>query len=303
MTYYPTTPDDPEWAPTGDVTHDFGLPGSLPAGANYFLAGLERCPDTGRLHFQTYVEWKNGKTISAAQAALGWPGVHVEPCGGDSASNQRYCKKDGDYVEYGEPAAQGHRTDLDEVRVALDTGVSFRTLSETHFSDFVRYERGFRSYRKLHTPKRDWPMEIIVLVGPSGTGKTRQAATDYPDAYWKPDGKWWDGYDGEETVVVDEMYGHRFPYSNLLRLLDRYPFTVEVKGGTIEFTSRRIVFTSNQEPEHWYSNEATHQMSWADSPLKRRLDQYGRIIRTGEVHRNVVGANGVSALLNLNESE
>lgn len=128
-------------------------------------------------------------------------------------------------------------------------------------------------------------MEIICYIGPSGTGKSRAAREAYPQAYWGPKGKWWDGYCGQETVIVDEMYGHRFSFSELLQLLDRYPFQVETKGGVRQFTSRRIVFTSNQDPQDWYNAERTHQMRWAENPLYRRLREYGRIIYTGEVHR------------------
>lgn len=285
FTHYPTPAVDDDGEVDDFAEVDFGVADSLPPGASYYLAGFEVCPRTGRPHIQGYVEWKNGKTLSATRTALGLPAPHLEAARGTAAQNQTYCKKEGDFAEFGEASRQGARTDLDEVRLALDNGASLKEISETHFSDFVRYERGFRSYTRLHSVQRDWEMEVIVLLGPSGTGKTKHCADNYPGAYWKMDGKWWDGYEGQETVIVDEMYGHRFPYTVLLRLLDRYPYAVEVKGGTIEFTSRRIVFTSNQEPEHWYSQEATHQMDWAENPLKRRLDQFAKIIYTGEVHR------------------
>jgi len=128
-------------------------------------------------------------------------------------------------------------------------------------------------------------MEIIIIVGPSGTGKSRKARADYPTAYWGPRGKWWDGYTGQETVVVDEMYGHRMPFTDLLQLLDRYPYQVETKGGVQQFTSKRIVFTTNQNPEDWYDAERTHQCDWANNPLNRRIREYGKIIITGQVHR------------------
>lgn len=173
------------------------------------------------------------------------------------------------------------------MKSALDSGTSFRDLAGDHFSAFIRYERGLRSYRRLTTERRDWPMEIMVIVGPSGTGKSRWARTHFPTAYWKPKGPWWDGYDGEETVVFDEMYGHCFPYTELLQLLDRYPYAVQVKGGVIEFTSRRIIMTSNQHPMDWYSSEKTHSGPWEGSPLHRRLKEFGKLVFTGEVHRPV----------------
>jgi len=157
-------------------------------------------------------------------------------------------------------------------------------IAEDHFSAFIRYEKGFRSYQRLKSAKRDWAMELIVIVGPSGTGKSRWARTQYPDAFWKMKGPWWDGYDGEETVVIDEMYGHCFPFTFLLQLTDRYPFVVECKGGSINFISKRIVFTSNQHPRDWYNAESTHSGPWDQNPLNRRLREFGRLYFTGAVH-------------------
>jgi len=175
---------------------------------------------------------------------------------------------------------------LEDIRGKIDQGVSEADIAQDHFGSWVRYHRGFREYKRIRQLERvrEWPMEIICIIGPSGTGKSRKARLDYPDAYWGPKGKWWDGYCGQETVVVDEMYGHRFPFTELLQLLDRYPYQVETKGGVTQFVSKRIVFTSNQDPRDWYDAERTHQSDWFANPLNRRLREYGRIIYTGEVH-------------------
>lgn len=175
---------------------------------------------------------------------------------------------------------------MEDIRARIDKGDQEVDIAQDHFGSWVRYHRGFREYKRMRQLERfrDWPMEIICYIGPSGTGKSREARRAYPDAYWGPKGKWWDGYCGQETVVVDEMYGHRFGFSDLLQLLDRYPYQVETKGGVAQFVSRRIVFTSNQHPQDWYNAERTHQGDWAQNPLNRRLREYGRIIYTGEVH-------------------
>jgi hypothetical protein len=178
----------------------------------------------------------------------------------------------------------GKRKDLDEVKTLLDSGSSLAAIADEHFSAFIRYEKGFRSYQRLKSARRDWPMELIFLVGPSGSGKSRWARTHYPDAYWKAKGPWWDGYDSEETVVWDEFYGHSLPYTELLRLTDRYPHSVEYKGGSCQFVSKRIVFTSNQLPRCWYDAVATHQGPWPDSPLCRRIREFGVVYLTGQVH-------------------
>jgi len=180
---------------------------------------------------------------------------------------------------------------LDDIRARIDKGDQEVDIAQDHFGSWVRYHRGFREYKRMRQLERarDWPMEIICYIGPSGTGKSRAAREAYPDAYWGPKGKWWDGYCGQETVVVDEMYGHRFGFSDLLQLLDRYPYQVETKGGVTQFVSRRLVFTSNQHPQDWYNAERTHQGDWGQNPLNRRLREYGKIIFTGEVHASAGG--------------
>lgn len=53
----------------------------------------------------------------------------------------------------------------------------------------------------------------------------------------------------------------------MLRLLDRYPFNVQFKGGSLPFTSKKIYITSNQEPRTWYKNVPNEDYT----PLIRRI--------------------------------
>ena len=52
-----------------------------------------------------------------------------------------------------------------------------------------------------------------MLWGPSGTRKSRFVAARWPDAFWKaPESKWWDGYSGQETVVLDDFKDYAMPW-------------------------------------------------------------------------------------------
>lgn len=97
---------------------------------------------------------------------------------------------------------------------------------------------------------------MLVFYGASGTGKSRRAAElcGSESTYYKPRGKWWDGYANQDNVIIDDFYGW-LSFDEFLRIADRYPCRVEVKGGFAEFTSKRIVITSNQAPSQWWRGE------------------------------------------------
>ena len=80
-----------------------------------------------------------------------------------------------------------------------------------------------------------------------GSGKSRVSHMLFPFAYWKNGNKWWDGYRGEHTVVLDDLdtpvlFGH------LKRWADRYKVVGEVKGSSIGLTYNQFVVTSNFTP-------------------------------------------------------
>lgn len=109
-------------------------------------------------------------------------------------------------------------------------------------------------------------MDPIVhwWFGPTGVGKSRKAFETYgSEAYVKMNDKWWDGYVGQKTVIFDDYRSNLCPFHILLRILDRYPYRVEVKGGSIELSATVFVITTTSLPEViWYSRtgEAINQL-------------------------------------------
>lgn len=72
------------------------------------------------------------------------------------------------------------------------------------------------------------------------------------EAYPKdPRTKFWDGYNGQEHVVIDEFRGG-IDISHVLRWFDRYPVIVEVKGSSTVLRAKHIWITSNISPMEWY---------------------------------------------------
>lgn len=108
-----------------------------------------------------------------------------------------------------------------------------------------------------------------VFWGPTGTGKSFRAWEEAgPSAYPKSSrSKFWDGYQGEQDVILDEFRG-AIDVAYLLTWLDRYPVRVEIKGSSKPLSATRFWFTSNLHPRDWYP-EIDHLTYEA---LERRLE-------------------------------
>jgi len=158
----------------------------------------------------------------------------------------------------------------------VDEGAPTLQIWEANFGSMVRYHKSIQEYKRMRDPPRDAVPVIIIFWGPSGCGKTRRARRDFPGAYWKTVTNWWDGYDGETVVVFDEFDGSKYKFRELLQVLDSSPMLVEVKGGTRNLRATTFVFTTNTAPWFWYDPRSV-RVEWPQSPLRRRLDEWGAL--------------------------
>lgn len=208
--------------------------------------------ESGTPHLQGFVSFNQRRTLRVVKGLLG-DRVHLESAKGSPEQAATYCKKDGDHYEHGEcPRGRGQRTDLEGVRERIVGGGTIRDCFEEHFGVTLRYYRGLTTYIGLRSTPRTWPMDIQVYWGATGTGKTKKAWEQAPAAYVHPGGAWFDGYSGQEDVIFDDFTGGDFKLSYLLKLLDRYPMQVPVKGAFVNWCPRRIFITSNLDPRTWY---------------------------------------------------
>lgn len=207
-------------------------------------------------HLQGYLELEKQVRFSTFKKKL--PRAHFEQRQGTAAQASAYCSKEDKaaYV-YGQISAPGTRTDLETLATQISSGLSRRELAEVNPVAILQYARGVDALQSLLSKPRsaDTPKDVSVYHGSTGTGKTRTAFEQHPDAYmWGPEnGKWFNGYDGHKVVIMDEFRG-QLPFGFLLRLLDRYPMQVETKGGMVQFVADTIIITSPKHPELWYSD-------------------------------------------------
>lgn len=101
--------------------------------------------------------------------------------------------------------------------------------------------------------------------GVTGAGKSRQARERFPEAYIKSNNVWWDGYQGEDSVIIDELGPKQIGAHHLKQWLDHYPFKAEAKGGYMQIRPRRFIITSNFSLRECYPDEQDYLA------LERRL--------------------------------
>lgn len=243
---------------------------------NYLIFQLE-AGTNGTPHIQGYIQFVTRLRLRTVKTHLG-ERSHCEVARGTPRDNIAYCSKEEGRIEapyiFGEPHYPGQRSDLQAFNISIKNGSCDKDLIENHLNEFYKYHKVVDRVRLAYTNPRNWEMENIVYYGPSGSGKTRRAYEEAGESnYFVSKGDqnqitWWDGYHGQNTVIIDDFYGW-LPWSFMLRLLDRYPFNVQVKGGTVPFTSRKIIITSNQHPNQWYKNVPNNDMT----PLLRRINE------------------------------
>ncbi len=140
-------------------------------------------------------------------------------------------------------------------RDAIRSGMAEQELWNFFPVQMAKFPRMFAS---LHQPSKvRKPPSVILLYGPTGTGKTRWFFTNAPDNDWyatpvSNGTLWLDGYKGQKWVLFDDFSG-QIALVQLLRMLDRYPISLPVKGGHVDFTpAETVVLTTNIHPRMWY---------------------------------------------------
>lgn len=252
----------------------------------------ERCPDTGRLHIQAYVEFERALSLPGVKKHFSLPQLHCEIRLGTQQQAIAYCSKEDTRVSktirYGKPIpgletkpkVQGLRADWQQVWDQLKTGETIvQVLDERPYmlNNISAIAKG--QWEALKERKRTSKTQFIVLSGDARVGKTWTAlhmAKNYGDYYLMPnDGKamWWNGYDPikHDTVVLDEFTGSKMPLTFLNQLTDKYDLRVQTKGGFLPFLAKRVIVTSNFLPHQWY-DFANKEKNLCFEALEGRID-------------------------------
>ncbi len=223
----------------------------------YCIYQREICPETKREHFQGYIElfcdYRRGQVITLLGAC------HLEPRYASRTSAREYCRKKygaiaNTQVEFGKWRDQiAHKRKLSDM---LGTDMTLADLIKESPVDYVRYHRGLEKLfarRQAASAKVFRRVEVLVYIGVTGCGKTGRAL-ETPDHYKLPisDRLWFDGYQGEKCLVIDDFYGN-IKYGFFLQILDGHELQLPVKGGFIWAMWNKVIITSNKDPKDWYN--------------------------------------------------
>lgn len=226
----------------------------------YIVYGYETAPTTGTPHLQGYIVFKKQYRISGLNK-LG-VSAHWEAAKGSNVQASNYCKglSEGKSVnvfyEAGVmplPPGEAETARWESARDAAKLGL----LDDVPADIYVRYYRTLKDIAKDNMTKPDDLDDVcgLWLHGPPGTGKSHVARADYPGAYLKMQNKWWDGYQGEECVILDDFDSKEL--GHLLKIwVDRYSFLAEVKGGAVHIRPKKFIITSNYHPSELWTEDA-----------------------------------------------
>lgn len=240
----------------------------------YGILGREMCPTTGREHIQGYLEFKNQERFDKLIKL--WEGVHIEKRMGSQIQAIDYCKKENNFVEFGEKKKMGARTDLKALSDEISNGST--KVAEIIVNNPWAYHTYGRTLEAVEAERhrnvfRSWMTTCEWIFGTTGTGKSHYAFHNWnPEKCYKwklRDKGWQDGYNGEEYIVINDFRGE-IPYNELLDMIDKFPYEVSRRGKAPHpFLARHVVITSSLPPDKIYKHRDAEDSL---NQLLRRVD-------------------------------
>jgi hypothetical protein len=242
-----------------------------------FVCQEERSPETRRLHIQGYVAFDRRyrfNEVIAITRFVGLPSAHVEGANGSEWQNYCYCTKSdtstgrfritkGEFVRPRSAARAERSQEFSSMVDDIKRGKSSHYIAITYPKLWLQRSRGIPALVNEFRIERSEPrskLAVCVLWGAAGVGKSfwaRQYAVWHEkELYSMPPPSngavWFDGYNGEKVLLIDDMGCDAINPGLFLNLLDLYDLKVPVKGGFVEAAWDTVIITSNFHPDSWF---------------------------------------------------
>jgi len=243
-------------------------------GVTYICYGDEICPKSKKPHHQGYVVFENPK--SKKSVIKKFKPNYVEIADGSTSDNVKYTSKDDKFHEYGiRPMDRGKKRSLGEMMREVSASGEEHVLAsadDQELSTWARNYRSIREYQNMRRPHRDFMTRLHIYWGDTLTGKTT-AARDEGAIPIEFEGRFWN-YNSESQILLDEMTPETvLDRRTMLRLIDRHPYTLNVKGGYVKFVAKDVYITTNFPPHELFPY-------WTDPAFQRRIHEVKKFTST-----------------------
>lgn len=198
----------------------------------------------------------------------GFARAHLEVARGTDEQNRLYCSKEAKAHEAGEYRKRNTPTEKrgvwDDIKDMIEGGASAEEVRSEYPAQYMSRMAGITQWiLEVQAQNNSDPIggdlkqKNIWVWGPPGTGKSRWAHSLPGSKYMKLANKWWDGYNGQPVVIMEDLDPTRCQQlaQHLKIWADRYQFTAEVKGGHRPIRPEfQFVVTSNYHPNMCFQN-------------------------------------------------
>lgn len=203
---------------------------------NRMVIAKEICPETKRLHLQGHITFKSTKSFEYLKKQHGtahWEVAYVK----DAIYEM---KVDSDVFINVNNRKQGARSDLDEIKEAIDNGASRRDIWMSHMPTMVNAHQGVYRYMEMARRKEtvaEYKLEdfqsfsvlppdfhSVIMWGEAGVGKTQFALAHFTDkpalfvTHMDDLGKFDPEHHG--GIVFDDMSFDHLPRGAQINILD-----------------------------------------------------------------------------------
>nr|WDW25924.1 MAG: replication-associated protein [Canine stool-associated circular genome virus] len=211
-------------------------------------------------HLHAWIKYSESQRITASKWGENWDwdGIHGHydkvTCSSRSiADTVKYVMKDGDTLVWNcNPEAlmnpgKSHVRKYDNEKILNTPMKQLVDEGVINIKDVSAYERGIAAYKLLEKPAEKLKCRGIWIDGRPGCGKSTWAK-EFGKArggwYEKAQNKWWDGYEGEKVVVMNDVDNDALLHYMKI-WADTFPCKGEVKGHTVWLKHDWFIVTSN----------------------------------------------------------
>lgn len=238
----------------------------------YVVFGFEVAPGTGTPHLQWGVYFKH--VVSQAKVVRLLPRCHVIAANGRCHEVFAYCKKDGSFEEYGEAPLsdeQRQKKGGEGTKALYSAAYELAKQNKIAEIDPLIQIRHFQSLKAISRDHAVQPPDLpgtcgYWYYGDSGAGKSHAARAEFPGFYLKMCNKWWDSYQGQESVIIDDLdIKHEVMAHHLKLWADKYSFPAESKNHSMIIRPKNVIVTSNYHPREIFKDAGSLE------PILRRF--------------------------------